>query len=248
MKVKALITAAGMGKRFGALTRTTNKCLFHVDGKELIVHILDRLREAGVSEAVVVTGYQRSRVERAVGHRARAVFNPFYRVSGILGSFWQARPYLDGKPFVFTTSDHFFHPSVLRDCLRVKSDICITVQRKKSYTREDAKVIIERSKVVRLGKDIPVSSAHGEFGGLTVFSARASRAFFRELEACFDKGDLGGYMMDIMSLVSHKHAMPIRYAFCGEEMRTEVDSVHDLRAARHLSKVFKTGRGPKSRG
>jgi choline kinase len=239
MKVKAFVTAAGMGKRFGALTRATNKCLMRVEGKPLIAHILDKLERAGVPETVVVTGYQNHAVERCLGRRAKALFNPFYRVSGILASFWEARPSLAGKPFLFTTSDHFFHPSVLRDCLRGGADVRIVVQRKKRYTTEDAKVIIRGLNVVEMGKGIPVSHAHGEFGGMAFFSARASALFYRELRAHFEKGDLGGYMMDILNTLRQRHAISIRYSVCAEDMRIEVDSVHDLVEARRLARLFK---------
>src|SRR3989338_3210538 len=99
MKVKALITAAGMGRRFGALTRRTNKCLLKVEGKPLVCHILDKLRARRVTEVYLISGYGSRDVERVVDGRASVVFNPFYRVSGILGSFWAARPHLDGKAF-----------------------------------------------------------------------------------------------------------------------------------------------------
>lgn len=239
MKVKAFITAAGVGRRFGALTRQTNKCLLHVEGKPLLTHILDKLEAAGIRETVLVTGYQNRAVRKCAGRRARAIFNPFYRVSGILASFWAARSELDGKAFLFTTSDHFFHPSVLRSCLRPVPSIRIVVQKKKRYTREDAKVTIQGLNVLDLAKSIPVSEAHGEFAGMAYFSARASARFFEELHSHFENGDLGGYMMDIMKRVRQKHAMPIRYAACAEDTRIEVDSVHDLIEARTLARNFK---------
>jgi len=48
MKVKALITAAGVGKRLGALTTSKNKALLHVEKKALITHIVEKLRAKGI--------------------------------------------------------------------------------------------------------------------------------------------------------------------------------------------------------
>ncbi len=243
MEMRALITAAGMGKRFGVLTRKTNKSLFHVDGRSLIEHLLMRLKVAGIRKIYVVTGHQHALLKKHVAASASVFYNPFYRVSGILGSFWAAREALDGKPFLFTTSDHFFHPAVLRDCLGKKADLRIVVQKKKCYTKEDAKVIIQNSKVIHLSKDIPLKNAHGEFGGMVFFSARASTRFFEELEGLFQKGDLHGYVMDILLLISRKYAMPITYSQCTEASRIEVDSVHDLIVARRMAKKFKSRKG-----
>lgn len=241
--VKALITAAGLGTRFGALTRRTNKALLKVEGKPLILHIVEKLWAQGVRDIVVVTGYQSEQVRRALpsprGGRVRTVFNPFYPVSGILGSFWAARPALDGRPFLFTTSDHFFHPSVLAACLGGKGEVRIVVQKKRAYTKEDAKVIMSGRKVVRISKAVPAGEADGEFGGMTFFSPRASALFYRELEARLGQGALKGYMMEILEILARRHGLGIRPAPCGESARIEVDSVHDLVAARRLAQGFK---------
>ena len=243
MDVKALITAAGLGKRFGVLTKRTNKCLLHVDGKPLIVHIVEKFKKVGIKDIYVVSGYQNSPVEKHLKSGVKVLYNPFYRVSGILGSFWEARHIIEGKAFLFTTSDHFFHPSVLQNLIRKRSDIRIVIQRKKSYTKEDAKVIIRGIRVTRMGKDIPLTSANGEFGGMTYFSTRASRLFFKELKHHFEKGDLHGYMMNILMVLNHKYSIPIHYSICQESSRIEVDSVHDLIRARQMAQKFKSRRG-----
>ncbi len=236
MKVKALITAAGLGKRFGALTRRTNKALLRVKGKPLIHHIVSRLRGEGIRDVVVVVGYQGAALRHSLGNGVRTVLNPFYRVSGILGSFWAARDELDGRAFVFTTSDHFFRRGVLRGILRAEGDVRIVVQKKPRYTKEDAKVIISGSRIVRIGKDIPLEEADGEFGGMTYFSPKASRLFFEETERMFEDGGLHGYMMEVLAALAARHGLPIRYSLCGEDSRIEVDSVHDLIAARRMAK------------
>jgi len=234
-KVKALITAAGKGRRFGAITRATNKCLFNVKSESLIRHILKRFREMGIHKIVVVTGYQTRRVESHVKPIAQTIYNPFYEVSGILGSFWAARHELKRHPFVFTTSDHYFKPKVLKDCCRSNAHIRIVVQKKKTYTKEDAKVIIREPHIISLSKNLPVKEAHGEFGGMVYFSARASRLFFDELETHFEYHGLHGYMMDVLMKISQKHSIPILYSLCEEEDRTEVDSVADLLQARSMA-------------
>src|SRR3990167_7880339 len=107
MVIKALITAAGLGKRFGILTKRTNKCLLHVEGKPLIVHVVEKFKKAGVKDIYVTSGYQNAVVEKHLKSSAKVIYNPFYQVSGILGSFWEARHAMAGKAFLFTTSDHF---------------------------------------------------------------------------------------------------------------------------------------------
>lgn len=56
-----------------------NKLLLEVAGETLISRVVDAITGARVSHTVVVTGYQRSRLERALhGKRVRFVHNPSY--------------------------------------------------------------------------------------------------------------------------------------------------------------------------
>ncbi len=242
MKVKVLITAAGLGKRLGFLTRNMNKGLLKVSGRPLILDILEKLNAHGLNDIFIVTGYQTERFKKNVDSRAKLLFNPFFRVSGILGSFWAARSYLEGERFLFTTTDHFFHPSVLRGCLchhsNHRCDIRIVIQKKSRYTREDAKVVIREAEIVKLGKDLPVQRSDGEFGGMAYFSSRASRLFFRLLQIQLEKEGLEGYVMDILNRMKDQFHMPICFSTCGEGARIEIDSVHDLIEARKMAKKW----------
>lgn len=57
--MKAIILAAGRGSRMKGLTDQKPKCLVELRGKTLLEWQLKALREAGVSEIAVVTGYRR---------------------------------------------------------------------------------------------------------------------------------------------------------------------------------------------
>jgi molybdenum cofactor cytidylyltransferase len=70
--IGAVLLAAGASRRFGA----ENKLLASVGGKPLIAHVLDALAGAGVAHVVVVTGWDREAVERALqGSAVRLVHN-----------------------------------------------------------------------------------------------------------------------------------------------------------------------------
>lgn len=66
---KAMILAAGLGKRMRPLTATTPKPLIEVNGQALIDHGMDRLAAAGVSSCVVNVHYLADLVEVHVQRR-----------------------------------------------------------------------------------------------------------------------------------------------------------------------------------
>ena len=102
--MKGLIAAAGRCTRLQDLCERRNKVLLGLGGGQtLLGNILDHFAQAGITETLVVVGFDAAAVRAFCTRRATCLLNPFYEHSGILGSVWQARPYLDGTPFVFTT-------------------------------------------------------------------------------------------------------------------------------------------------
>ena len=57
--MKAIILAAGRGSRMKDLTDERPKCLVELRGKPLLEWQLEALREAGINEIAIVTGYKR---------------------------------------------------------------------------------------------------------------------------------------------------------------------------------------------
>jgi len=219
----------------GGVTKYSHKGLCQIAGKSILAHAISSIRAAGVSQIYIVTGYRAELVQRTLGDAVTYLFNPFYEVSGILGSFWQAMPVLDGKPFLFTTADHFFSAPLVRRCLEAKGDVVSLVQQKRRYDAEDSKVLIKQNRITRFGKDMPVDEAAGEYAAMTVFRSRASAMFFAELRNVFGRGELGGYAMDILNSMLDQPDLCMAHILCDESSRIEIDSVADLRRARRLA-------------
>ena len=70
--MKAIILSAGQGKRLLPLTEETPKCMLPVtEGVPLLQWQLEQLEIAGVTEAVIVTGFYAEKVEALVARLAR---------------------------------------------------------------------------------------------------------------------------------------------------------------------------------
>src|SRR5438093_396277 len=88
---RAVILAAGNGKRMGPLTADRPKAMLEVDGVPLIDRHLDALAACGIHDVAIVVGYQQQRLRDHLRDRVRYIDNPRYRDTNSLYSLWLAR-------------------------------------------------------------------------------------------------------------------------------------------------------------
>ena len=107
MITKAMVLAAGLGKRMRPLTDTLPKPLVSVAGRPLIDHVLDWLGASGVSDAVVNTHYKAEMLESHLAARRKPVVH-ISREETLLetgGGIKKALPLIGGQPFFTANSD-----------------------------------------------------------------------------------------------------------------------------------------------
>ena len=94
---RAIIIAAGIGKRMRPLTLSTPKPLIEVNGVRMIDTILDALIENGIEEIYIVTGYLAESFEilHSKYPMVRFVNNPDYSKYNNISSMYYARSLLD---------------------------------------------------------------------------------------------------------------------------------------------------------
>jgi len=107
--MKAMILAAGEGKRMRPLTDTTPKPLLPIQGKAIIEHHMDHLVAAHFEELVINVSY----LGEQIVHHVEALIQPsltvhFSREPDLLetgGGIFNALPLLGSEPFVLVNGD-----------------------------------------------------------------------------------------------------------------------------------------------
>src|SRR6476660_2121577 len=105
---RAMVLAAGLGTRMRPLTDSTPKPLVKVAGKPLIDHVLDRLADAGVGQAVVNVHHFAEQLQRHLAHRQRpkiVISDERGLLLGTGGGVKKALPQLGDAPFFHLNSD-----------------------------------------------------------------------------------------------------------------------------------------------
>jgi choline kinase len=187
--MKAVILSAGQGSRLLPLTADLPKCLLPLAGKPLIEWQVRHLAMAGVEEVVVVVGFRAEAVEetlRSLAHcpvRVRTVFNPFYKVAENVASCWMARHEMTAD-FVLLNGDVVFEPEVARPPgARAPAPGTVTNHPPSHYDEDDMKVELDGSRVVAIGKDLPIERVGAESIGMIVFRGDGPALFAAELDS-----------------------------------------------------------------
>ena len=105
---KAMVLAAGLGLRMRPLTDRMPKPMVPVAGKPLLDHVLDKLADAGVSDAVVNVHYLPDQIIDHVAHRSRpriVISDERDQVLGTGGAVVKALPLLGDAPFYHLNAD-----------------------------------------------------------------------------------------------------------------------------------------------
>jgi NDP-sugar pyrophosphorylase family protein len=111
----AVILAAGRGTRMGALTETRPKPLLSVRGQSLIARIVHGFAAAGVTRAVVVTGYLGEQIEAALGDGRACGVDLTYvrqeRAEGTARALLLAQSQLGSESFALSWGDILVTPA-----------------------------------------------------------------------------------------------------------------------------------------
>jgi NDP-sugar pyrophosphorylase family protein len=109
--MKALILAAGFGKRLLPYTKVIPKPLFTVNSKPVIEHTIKKLIQAGCSEIKINTHHLNSKIEDYIKKRSypvkvETIFEPEILETG--GALKNVKTFLKGSDFIVINSDILF--------------------------------------------------------------------------------------------------------------------------------------------
>jgi choline kinase len=153
MNKKAIIYAAGTGRRLEGKFGKIPKLLIPFGGRSLLDWHLQRLRETGFDEVVVVTGYLREPLEASLvtlgkhhGLRTRALANPDYFEGSVI-SFATALPELEhqGDPLLLMDGDVLYPAAMLRRLWNSPHPSALLVDRDYSTADDDPVLVPMRA-------------------------------------------------------------------------------------------------------
>jgi choline kinase len=233
--VRAVVLAAGRGVRMGGVHAKTLIPLG--DGEPLLHYIIAGLRVAGISDLLVVTGYERNDVERFVVDAwgetgVTFVFNARY---ASWGNFHSLRVALDQSPglnVLAINSDVVVHPDVFRRSAVAEGELVLAVERRRRLDAEDMRVELKGPNVRSIGKSIAMARSHGEFDGVSLIRPPAANVYLRLATDAEWRRTTSLYYEDIYQMMISE--VDVRAAFVLPGEYAEVDQPGDVASAQRV--------------
>jgi choline kinase len=255
--MKAIIVAAGRGRRLGPETDAIPKCMVPVAGRAILHWQLGALASAGVDEVVIVRGYlgDRIAIPGDFPGQVRFVDNPAWAENNILTSLFYAEAEMAGG-FLFSYSDIVFAPAHAQRVAAADGPVALVVDRlwREAYEGRVLHPVSEAelarvegagatAAVSRVGKRlVTAADAAGEFIGLARFGsegAEALRAVWRDAAAQGHETPFGAaatlrqaYLSDGLNAVAAR-GVALRPVFIDGRWR-EIDTEEDLARAQSV--------------
>lgn len=191
--MKAVILAAGMGRRMRSSESGEPKSAKKVLGLPIIKRVILSARRAGIKDFIVIVGYLAERIKEILGDGKDLNVNILYvenneweKGNGV--SLLKAKSHIEEQKFILIMGDHLFDPAMIEDIKRTEiqddeSVLMVDFNPAQYIDLEDAtKVRVKNSHIVEISKQLT------EYDGIDCGIFLCGRGIFSVLEEEIRRG------------------------------------------------------------
>ncbi len=229
--MKAIILAAGYGKRIHPVTNGLPKSMLQIGDKSLLHHMIGACLRIGIEDFVFVLGYEIDKMKTHIGEVLESftvVYNPDYRTTNTIYSLWLARENFDDD-FLYFNADILFDPKLL-DLIKEDHGYPELLLETKRCAEEEVKMVIDNDyRILEIGKKLDPKDCAGEFIGIGKFTRNVLPDFAECLQQGVDQKLNQNYFEWAVDLLAKKHkliAVPTQDYAC-----IEIDFPEDYQRA-----------------
>ena len=198
--MRAILLAAGMGRRIGGEEGHPPKCLLQFGGKSLLHRHLELLRHSGIREVILGVGFKAEMIQAELDSLgadgfARTVFNPHYEEGSNL-TLWSLRDELiQGDEALLMDTDVLYDHRMIKTLINTSHENCFLMDREFEPGDEPVKLCVQGGELVDFRKHIEVSFDFcGESVGFFLLKnticrklIEACEYFTRQPEECYEE-------------------------------------------------------------
>lgn len=239
--MRAIILAAGMGKRLGKLTKDGTKCMVQVNGKALVDYALEAIEEAGVKDVTIVVGYRKQKLMDHIGDRypglsIEYIANDIYDKTNNIYSLWLARERMAEDDILLLESDLIFKPGLLRKLLASPDPNLAVVSKFESWMDGTVTLLDDEGRIVSV-----IDKDHFRWKDIeTYYKTVNIYKFSKEFSRRYYLPFLDAYLKSFGDNIYYEQVLKVLAFLEGSDLKAlpvkgrrwyEIDDPHDLSVA-----------------
>lgn len=244
MVTRAVILAAGVGRRLRPFTDDLPKCLAPVNGVPIMVNALTQLAVAGITETVIVVGHLREKIVERIGDSFNGmainyVVSEYYATTNNIYSLWLAREYLD-RDILLLEADLFFERNLIDRLLRHDGHNLAAVARCQPWMSGSVLTVDEDDSVLAVldtgWRDSPFDYTPA-WKTVNIYLFRGDflrREFVPRLDAAIAAGQVNEYYETVLRTICSSGRPELTAVRCDDVKWSEIDDSNDLAAAEYV--------------
>ena len=239
--MKALILAAGFGRRLQPITNTIPKSMVEVNGTPLLVNALNNLTAIGIRDIGIVVGHMADYIREHIGNKwngakVRYFENARYLETNNVVSLYHAIEFCDDD-MLMLECDIYYHKEMLERLIAGEGECSILVSPFNPDTMDGSVIRVDGDKALELilgkwqGADFDYSSTRK-----TVNMYRFTKGFAAKymplIKWYVENLGENSYYEKVLGSLMYLRECDMRIVEVPEEMWCEVDDADDLARAR----------------
>ena len=230
-----IVLVAGQGKNLQPLTLSHPKTLYKLDGKTTVLQRLVRSIRLydKKAEIVVVVGFMYKHIQKELeDDNVVFVSNPFYAVTGSMGSLWFAKGYLQRENVTIINGDIVMSDHLMGDIICSYTDVPYVLLDSTQKNGNKYNVQVQGEKVCVMSKNL--TEFLGNYASVTKLDAVSSRFVLEQLVQMVNEGMYNLFFEDALVQLIFDKNFELYYSDIKDYQWTEVDNVDDLLKARQI--------------
>ena len=222
--MKAIIMAAGIGKRLHALNLNKPKCLINIGGTTLISRSVNLLVSKGISDITVIVGYKSDLIRNELNNNIAYFENPDFHITNSIKSLWYAKDLLEGDVLLLN-GDLYYEPDILDYAINQTNPVVMLADSTR-IDKADYRFGFSGNQINRFGKHLTNHETDGEYVGIVRIDQSFIKTFKKTLEEMITSGKSNIWWEDVLYSFIEKQ-IPIHYFDVAGTFWSEVDTLQD---------------------
>ena len=222
--MKAIIMAAGIGKRLYALNINKPKCLINIGSTTLIRRSVNLLVSKGISDITVIVGYKSDLIRNELNNNIAYFENPDFHITNSIKSLWYAKDLLEGDVLLLN-GDLYYEHDILDYAINQTNPVVMLADSTR-IDKADYRFGFSGNQINRFGKHLTNHETDGEYVGIVRIDQSFIKTFKQTLEDMITAGKSNIWWEDVLYSFIEKN-IPIHYFDVAGTFWSEVDTLQD---------------------